>query len=147
MDDTNTGATPTATIWLDGDCPACYQPTTLFVTHDDAGTYVTCTTVECPDPLLADQQGALEAAGPAAALFGTTTPTPADRCPGCDGDGYVTDHDNACHHAGQCVGCGGVQAQCQACSGTGQAGTARCTGNPCTCTNGIGCANVPVEEW
>ena len=23
----------------------------------------------------------------------------------------------------------------------------RCTGDPCTCTNGIGCVNVPVDQW
>lgn len=23
----------------------------------------------------------------------------------------------------------------------------RCTGNPCICTNGIGCVTVPVEDW
>jgi hypothetical protein len=22
-----------------------------------------------------------------------------------------------------------------------------CTGDPCTCTNGIGCINVPYDEW
>ena len=26
---------PAATIWLDGECPACFQPKTLFVTEDD----------------------------------------------------------------------------------------------------------------
>ena len=22
-----------------------------------------------------------------------------------------------------------------------------CTGDPCTCTNGIGCVNIPVDQW
>ena len=25
--------------------------------------------------------------------------------------------------------------------------SATCTGDPCTCTNGIGCANIPVDQW
>ena len=46
--------------------------------------------------------------------------TVATTCPDCEGNGWVTDHESACYLAGECVGCGGVQAMCEPCWGTGR---------------------------
>ena len=41
-------------------------------------------------------------------------------CQRCNGDGWYVDHDDDCYEEGQCVGCGGVQRQCDDCGGTGR---------------------------
>lgn len=43
-----------------------------------------------------------------------------ETCPKCAGDGWQIDHSDECYEAGDCVGCGGVQVECETCEGTGR---------------------------
>lgn len=45
---------------------------------------------------------------------------PPANCGWCEGDGWYVDHSDECYAKGECVGCGGIQRQCEKCSGSGR---------------------------